>query len=65
MYEPPVLTTSALSSVEEAEAWWVVPLAIVAAFGGAWAWCKSMCGSRGVRSCSTSYWKMQVKAVCR
>jgi hypothetical protein len=65
MYESPVLGLDSTTSLEEAEAWWVVPLAVVAAFGGAWAWCKSVCGKRGVKACETEYWKLRVKATCR
>lgn len=36
---------------------------VVLIFGGAWAYCKAVCGWRGVRECSTSW--LQVKAVCK
>ena len=64
-YEKPAL--SALDDVvfEENE----VPVFIAAigwvllVFGSAWAYCKAVCGWRGVRSCETSW--LRVKAVCR
>ena len=65
MYEKPEIQFGQLATLEENEAWWLVPIAVVAAFGGAWAWCKAVCGSRGVSSCETEYWKLRVKAVCR
>lgn len=36
---------------------------VVLVFGGAWAYCKAMCGWNGVKSCSTSW--LQVTAVCK
>lgn len=63
--EFPVLNMQESNSLEEAEAWFVVPLAVVALFGGAWAWCKAVCGWNNVKSCETAYWKLQVKAVCK
>ena len=61
----PMLNLQSSSTLEEAEAWWVVPLALVAFFGGALGWCKAVCGWNNVQSCETSYWKLQVKAVCK
>ncbi len=36
---------------------------VLLVFGGAWAYCKAVCGWNNVRECSTSW--LQVKAVCR
>ena len=36
---------------------------VVLVFGGAWAYCKAMCGWNGVQSCSTSW--LKVTAVCK
>ncbi|HEV2069321.1 MAG TPA: hypothetical protein VGR26_05975 [Acidimicrobiales bacterium] len=65
MYETPSLDMPASLTLEENEAWWVVPLGVAALFGGAWGWCKAVCGWNNVRSCETNYWKLQVKAVCK
>ncbi|MEW1724228.1 hypothetical protein [Streptomyces sp. NPDC093109] len=53
------------TQIEENEAWFVVPIAVVAAFGGALLWCKAVCGWNNVKSCETNYWKLQVRADCK
>ena len=65
-YEAPVVRLESVESHEENQpAWFVIPLAMVAWFGGMWAWCKLMCvGNGGVKSCSTQY-VVNVKAVCK
>lgn len=65
MYESPQVDGLDVSSLDENEAWFTIPLAVAALFGGAWAWCKAVCGWNNVRSCETNYWKLQVKAVCK
>lgn len=53
-------------SLEEAEAWWVIPIYLVGIYGGAWAWCKLMClGNGGVKNCKTSWWRGQVEVTCK
>ena len=65
-YEAPVVRLEAVESHEENQpAWFVVPIAMVAWFGGMWAWCKLMClNNGGVKSCETQY-VVNVKAVCK
>ena len=36
---------------------------VILVFGGAWAYCKAVCGWSNVKSCSTSW--LTVKAVCK
>lgn len=61
MYERPALVGTQTVALEEHEAWWTVPLAIAALWGGSWAWCKAMClGNGGVKSCKNSWWRVSV-----
>ena len=66
VYEKPAVNIGAIELREENQpAWFVVPVAMVAWFGGMWAWCKAMCwGNGGVKSCSTQY-VVNVKVVCK
>ena len=65
-YEAPAVELNEISSYEENQfAWFVIPIAMIAWFGGMWAWCKLMCWDNGgVKSCETQ-WVVNVKAVCK
>lgn len=64
-YEAPVATTPSVVLEENELAWFVIPIGMLAWFGGMWAWCKTMCRNNGgVKSCSSSY-AVNVKVVCK
>lgn len=64
-YLAPTVQVAAHEGYEENQVWFVVPIGIVAYFGGAALWCKYVCRNNGgVKSCSAHY-VVNIKAVCK
>ena len=64
-YESPVLQLAHAQEIDESEVAWFAAIGwVLLMYGSAWAWCKAVCGWRGVQSCSQT-WYGQVKAVCK